>query len=111
MKILDNAVNTTFSNRFGDLICKLALKAVQIVSRCKNENPEAQLDVKRLIRIEKIPGGDVSDSEVIEGVVLNKEAVSCEMRRVVKNPRVVLLDCPLEYKKANSQLNIQLGTN
>ena len=43
--------------------------------------------------------------------MLNKEAVSCEMRRVVKNPRIVLLDCPLEYKKANSQLNIQLGTN
>ena len=33
------------------------------------------------------------------------------MRRVVKNPRIVLLDCPLEYKKANSQLNIQLGAN
>lgn len=43
--------------------------------------------------------------------MLNKEAVSCEMRRVVKNPRIVLLDCPLEYKKANSQLNIQLGAN
>lgn len=41
MNILDNAVNTTFSNRFGDLICKMALKAVEIVARCKKSNPEA----------------------------------------------------------------------
>ena len=62
MNILDNAVNTTFSNRFGDLICKMALKAVEIVARCKKSNPEAQLDTKRLVRIEKIPGGYVEDS-------------------------------------------------
>ena len=29
------------------------------------------------------------------------------MRRKVKNPRVILLDCPLEYKKGESQTNIE----
>lgn len=30
------------------------------------------------------------------------------MRRKIENPRVVLLDCPLEYKKAESATNMEL---
>jgi T-complex protein 1 subunit gamma len=30
------------------------------------------------------------------------------MRRLIKNPRVVLLDCPLEYKKGESQTNVEM---
>lgn len=29
------------------------------------------------------------------------------MRRMIKNPRIVLLDCPLEYKKGESMTNIE----
>ena len=29
------------------------------------------------------------------------------MRRKVENPRVILLDCPLEYKKGESQTNVE----
>ena len=30
------------------------------------------------------------------------------MRRKIENPRVVLLDCPLEYKKGESQTNLEM---
>jgi T-complex protein 1 subunit gamma len=30
------------------------------------------------------------------------------MRRRIENPRILLLDCPLEYKKAESQMNIEV---
>lgn len=30
------------------------------------------------------------------------------MRRSIKSPRILLLDCPLEYKKAESQTNIEM---
>jgi T-complex protein 1 subunit gamma len=30
------------------------------------------------------------------------------MRRLIKNPRVLLLDCPLEYKKGESQTNVEV---
>jgi T-complex protein 1 subunit gamma len=32
------------------------------------------------------------------------------MRRIIKNPRILLLDCPLEYKKGESQTNMDLRT-
>lgn len=31
------------------------------------------------------------------------------MRRRIENPRIVLLDCPLEYKKGESQTNIEIS--
>lgn len=30
------------------------------------------------------------------------------MPKYIENPRIVLLDCPLEYKKVNSMLNVEL---
>jgi T-complex protein 1 subunit gamma len=30
------------------------------------------------------------------------------MRRKIQNPRVILLDCPLEYKKGESQTALEM---
>jgi len=30
------------------------------------------------------------------------------MRREIKNPRVLLLDCPLEYKKGESKTDVEM---
>lgn len=60
------------------------------------------LDIKRYAKVEKIPGGALEDSVVLDGVMINKDIVHPKMRRTIKNPRIILLDCPLEYKKAES---------
>lgn len=66
------------------------------------------IDLKHYVRIEKIPGGEVTDSEVLDGVMLNKDITHPKMRRYIENPRVLLLDCPLEYKKGESQTDIEI---
>jgi T-complex protein 1 subunit gamma len=45
----------------------------------------------------------------MNGVVLNKDITHPDMRRRIKNPRIVLLDCPLEYKKGESQTNMEFS--
>jgi T-complex protein 1 subunit gamma len=40
--------------------------------------------------------------------MLNKNVTHPKMKRYIKNPRIVLLDCPLEYKKGESQTNIEI---
>lgn len=64
--------------------------------------------MKRYAKIEKIPGGMMSESRVVQGVMLNKDITHSQMRRKIENPRVVLLDCPLEYKKGESQTNLEM---
>ena len=41
----------------------------------------------RYAKVEKIPGGDFTDSRVLSGVMLNKDVVHPRMKRMVKNPR------------------------
>jgi len=45
----------------------------------------------------------------LNGVMLNKDVVHARMRRFIENPRIVLLDCNLEYKKGESQTNIEIS--
>lgn len=40
--------------------------------------------------------------------MVNKDVTHPKMRRRIENPRVILLDCPLEYKKGESQTNIEV---
>ncbi|KAJ1633218.1 hypothetical protein T492DRAFT_867173, partial [Pavlovales sp. CCMP2436] len=55
-----------------------------------------------MTRVEKLPGGDIEHSRVLKGVMVNK------MRRKIERPRVVLLDCTLEYKKLTDESQWEL---
>lgn len=78
----------------------LAVKAVRTVYR--KEGNTVEIDIKRYAKIEKIPGGLLEDCQVLNGVMFNKDVTHPNMRRIIQNPRVVLLDCTLEYKKGES---------
>lgn len=54
----------------------------------------------------QIPGGIIEDSCVLRGVMINKDVTHPRMRRYIKNPRIVLLDSSLEYKKGESQVRL-----
>jgi len=59
-------------------------------------------------KVEKIPGGAIEESCVLKGVMINKDVTHAKMRRYIENPRIVLLDCSLEYKKGESQTNVEI---
>merc|ERR1711863_166856 len=80
-----------------------AVKTVTMENGGKKE-----IDIKRYAKIEKIPGGTIEDSRVLSGVMFNKDVVHPKMKRRLENPRVLLLDCNLEYKKGESQTNIEI---
>jgi len=107
-------------SRFGDLVGRLAVEAVlcvtidapkrgdgerSVVSEEKKgksgrvaatlSRPKKEIDIKRYARVEKIPGGLLTDCKVLNGVMVEKDVVHPKMKRVIHKPRVVLLDCPL----------------
>lgn len=64
-------------------------------------------DIKTFVRIEKILDPDFSNCELLEGVIVQKSLIHAEMRRYIENPRVVILDTPLEYKKGESKTTFE----
>ena len=107
-KIVNSCIGTKFTQRFGDLITNLAIDAVQcVMTRRPDGTPE--IDVKKYAKVEKIPGGDIDDSKVLKGVMFEKDVVvPARMRRKISNPRILLMDCPLEYKKGENQTSVEL---
>lgn len=105
-KIVKSCIGTKFAHKWGNLLVDLAIKAVKTVVRQSGKHIE--IDLKRYAKVEKIPGGLIDDCCVLDGVMFNKDVTHGEMRRKIKNPRIVLLDCPLEYKKGESMTNIEM---
>jgi T-complex protein 1 subunit gamma len=107
-QLISSSIGTKFVNRWSKLMCDLALRAVRTVA--KEIGPgKTEVDIKRYARVEKVPGGEIEDSKVLDGVMLNKDITHPKMRRRIENPRIVLLDCTLEYKKGESQTNIEIS--
>ncbi|KAN0094316.1 Chaperonin Cpn60/TCP-1 family [Tylopilus felleus] len=107
LSLIKTSIGTKFVARWSDLMCHLALQAVRTVAA--EENGHKTVDIKRYARVEKIPGGSIEESRVLDGVLLNKDITHPNMRRRIQHPRIILLDCPLEYKKGESQTNMEFS--
>ena len=77
---LQSCIGTKFASRWGNLIADLTLKAVKTIFRGCNKN-KLNLEIKRYAKVEKIPGGTLDQSEVLNGVMVNKDITHPKMRR------------------------------
>jgi len=107
LALIKTSIGTKFVMRWSDLMCKLALQAVRTVAQ--EDHGIKTVDIKRYARVEKVPGGEIEESRVLNGVMLNKDITHPNMRRRIIKPRIILLDCPLEYKKGESQTNMEFS--
>ena len=62
------------------------------------------IDIRKYVRVKKIPGGAPKDSEYVEGVVCTKNVLHKQMARHLVNPRIMLFSFPLEYQRVETQL-------
>eukprot|EP00877_Chromochloris_zofingiensis_P011116 jgi/Chrzof1/6258/Cz17g17210.t1 len=108
LKVVQSCIGTKYTSRFGSLMADLALDAVNTVA-VELGGGVKEIDIKNYAKVEKLPGGTIEDCKVLAGVMFNKDVVvPGRMRRKISNPRILLLDCPLEYKKGESQTNVEL---
>jgi len=109
-KVVKSTLGTKFLSEYMDLAVSMAIKAVKTVTiKDEKQGSYKEIDIKRYAKVEKVPGGLISDSRVLNGVMVNKDIVHSKMRRRIENPKILLLDCPLEYTKGESQTDIEMA--
>ena len=106
-KVIESCVGTKFISKWSDMACDIAMEAVKTVT-VESQGGKREIDIKRYAKVEKLPGGAIEDSRVLRGVMFNKDVVHPKMKRKIENPRILLLDCNLEYKKGESQTNMEI---
>ncbi|MHC1603829.1 MAG: thermosome subunit alpha [Candidatus Syntropharchaeales archaeon] len=60
------------------------------------------------IKVEKKMGGGVEDSELIDGIVIDKERVHTNMPKKIDDAKIALLNCPLEIEKTEVDAKIEI---
>jgi thermosome len=85
--------------KFADIIVK-AVKQVQ-------DNGKIDLND---IKIEKSKGNGIEDTELISGIVLDKEKISHDMPFRVDNAKIALIDSPLELKNPEIDTKISISS-
>lgn len=105
--LVQSCIGTKFIAKWADLACKMAIGAVRTVQMGGGASA-VEIDTKRYAKVEKLPGGTMEESKVLDGVMFNKDVTHPRMKRRIENPRILLLDCNLEYKKGESQTNIEM---
>ncbi|MBI2673159.1 TCP-1/cpn60 chaperonin family protein [Candidatus Woesearchaeota archaeon] len=90
-----------------ETLADLAVTAVKQVME-KDEKGDIHINPEHA-KIEKKVGGGVEDSELIQGILLDKERVHSAMPRIVKNAKIALVDCALEIKNTETDAKIEIN--
>jgi thermosome len=88
-------------------LADIAVGAILSVTQKAGENYLVDLDD---IMVEKKPGESMSETRLIEGLVLDKEVVHSGMPKRVEKAKIALLESALEIKKTefDAKINIEL---
>ena len=88
-----------------DLLADLTVKAVSLVVETHDGKRTVDEDN---IQVTKKHGGSVSDTSLVEGVIVDKERVHPGMPDQVKDAKIALVDAALEVKKTEIDAKIEI---
>jgi len=86
-------------------IAELAVDAVLQVAEEADGGLDADLE---MVKLEKKPGGSLTDTGLIRGLVIDKEVAHADMSRLVREARIGLLNAAMEVEKTEFDSKIHI---
>ncbi len=88
-----------------DNLAKMVVEAVKMVA--EEVNGKIVIDTDQ-IKIEKKQGGAISDTQLVRGIVIDKERVHPQMPRRVEKAKIALINSALEVKETETDARINI---
>ncbi len=88
---------------------KLAEISVRAVSRLIDKGVDNPRMFDEYLKTEKKSGGTILDTQLVEGVALDKEVVHPAMPKRIENAKIALLDLPIEVKKTETDERLKFS--
>ena len=89
-----------------EFLAELVVKAVRQIAEKRGDRYYVDIDNVQII---KKKGGGLLDTQLVYGIVLDKEVVHPGMPRRVENAKIALLDTPLEVEKPEIDAEIRIS--
>lgn len=90
-------------------LSSIVVDAALAVSEKIAEDDKFKIDIDN-IKIEKKAGGSVQDTQIIHGLVLDKEVVHGGMPKQVQNAKIALVNSALEIEKTEFDAKLNINT-
>ncbi|MGP6219770.1 thermosome subunit beta [Caldiplasma sukawensis] len=104
-KIAKTALSGKNIGLAGDVFYKMIVDAVESVV----EERDGKIMVEPSnIKVDKKAGGNVNETQLIKGIVIDKEKVHAKMPAFVKDAKIALIDSALEIKKTEIEAKVQI---
>jgi len=104
-KIALTAMSGKSMEKASPKLADIVVEAVRVIATKENGKIVVNRDnIKR----EKKHGGSADDTELIKGIVIDKEVVHPGMPKAVKNAKIALLDAALEIKETETDAEIRI---
>ncbi|MGB9703741.1 MAG: thermosome subunit beta [Candidatus Micrarchaeales archaeon] len=87
---------------------KIAKLAVEAVLQVAEETEEGYRIDKDLVKIEKKSGATVGETQLIKGVLVDKEFAHPGMPKRIENAKIALIDASLEIEKTETDARIEI---
>lgn len=104
-KIAMTAMTGKGAENSKEILSEIAVTSVKAIAEKENNTTSIDRDN---IKIEKKVGASVEKSELIKGIVLDKERMHKGMPRLVKNAKIALIDSAIEIKNTEIDAKIQI---
>ncbi|MBD3249574.1 thermosome subunit [Candidatus Woesearchaeota archaeon] len=104
-KIAMTAMTGKGAESAKEILAALAVDAVKAVAETEEKN--VYVDIGN-IKVERKVGSAVEESELVDGIVLDKEKVHPGMPRMVENAKIALIDSAIEIKNTEMDAKISI---
>jgi T-complex protein 1 subunit epsilon len=106
--LVDTAMTTLSSKIINIHKRKMAEIAVDaVLSVADLENHDVNFD---MIKMEGKPGGRLEETELIRGIVIDKEFSHPQMPKIIENAKICILTCPFEPPKPKTKHKLDISS-
>merc|ERR1712110_681605 len=103
VEVAKTTLSSKIVNRAHDKFAEIAVDAILSVADIKNKDVNFEL-----IKISTKTGGELEDSQLIKGVLVDKDWAHPQMPKVIKDAKLAILTCPFEPPKPKTKHNLEI---
>jgi archaeal chaperonin len=105
VKVARTSMQTKLVFKEAEELANLVVDATLAVAEKVDRGYRVDIDN---VKVEKKPGGSLKDTNLVQGIVLDKEVVHSGMPKVIEKAKIALISAPFEIEKTefDAKLNI-----
>ena len=108
IKIARTSMDSKLVSEDSPVLSEIVVNATKQIAEKIDDKDGFKVDLDN-IKVEKKAGGSMHDTQLIRGIVLDKEVVHTSMPKRVERAKIALLNSPLEIEKTEMSAEIRIS--